>query len=105
MAKHTAEGRRVVLGDVMDSDFWAQARRPGKGRVVLLAMHHHGANLSVAKRLAERGYEGTVAATAAFPDQVRELEGAGVHAVFNFYAEAGAGFAAHVSRKMDGSDA
>jgi hypothetical protein len=36
-----------------------------------------------------------LAATALFDDQVEELREAGVHAAFNFYNEAGLGFAEH----------
>ena len=41
-------------------------------------------------------------ATAQFDDEVAALQEAGVQAAFNFYAEAGAGFAEHVCERLEG---
>jgi glutathione-regulated potassium-efflux system ancillary protein KefC len=101
--EHTEAGNDVLLGDVTDSDLWERVR-PGRTRLVLLAMPSHEANLLAAKRLAERGFEGRVAATAQFDDELEELRAAGADAAFNFYAEAGAGFAEHVCRQAEAQD-
>ncbi len=95
---HQAEGRKVILGDATDIDFWARARMgpTGKFRIVMLAMPNHAANMQAAKEFAAAGFDGVIAATAQFDDQVEELKEAGVQAAFNFYAEAGSGFSAHV---------
>lgn len=98
--KHQAAGRQVILGDPTDIDFWARAKMGGQGklRLVMLAMPNHTANMRAVKELADRGFKGFIAATAQFDDEVEELKQAGVHAAFNFYAEAGFGFAEHAGR-------
>jgi hypothetical protein len=53
------------------------------------------------KELTDRSYPGLIAATAQFDDEVKELEQAGVNGAFNFYAEAGRGFAEHVCQSLD----
>ena len=50
--------------------------------------------------LKEANYNGIIAAVAKHDDDRATLEAAGVHATFNFYAEAGAGFAEHVQREQ-----
>ena len=65
--------------------------------MVMLAMPNVSENLSVARELKERKYSGKVAAIAQFDDEVEALKEAGIHAAFNFYTEAGTGFADHVS--------
>ncbi len=42
-----------------------------------------------------------VAATARFDDEISELEREGVHFVWNYYAEAGVGFADDVRAKLE----
>jgi voltage-gated potassium channel Kch len=100
--EHQRSGRRVILGDPTDYDFWERAgpSRQGKVRLVLLALPEHRANLEVAQTLTRGGYLGKIAAIAQFDDQVEELKRAGAHAAFNFYAEAGLGFAEHVCERL-----
>ena len=96
-------GRNVILGDAMDIDFWARARMnpEDKVRLVLLAMPNHAANMQAIKELKNFDFEGVIAATAQFDDQVEELKAAGVQAAYNFYAQAGFGFAEHVCEALD----
>lgn len=93
-------GRNVILGDATDPDFWARIPGGGSIRLVMLAMPNHTANLFAAKRIAEKGFTGVVAATAQFEDEISELEKEGVQAAFNLHAEAGAGFAGHASARF-----
>jgi glutathione-regulated potassium-efflux system ancillary protein KefC len=53
-------------------------------------------NLFAAQHLLKEGFEGAIGAIAKYPDDEAALRAAGVHQVFNLYAEAGAGFAQHV---------
>ena len=94
---HQEAGRRVVYGDPTDPDFWSRISPQSgyKARMIMLAMPKHVSNLNVAKQMVEKGYTGMLAATAHFDDQVEELREAGVQAAFNFYNEAGLGFAEH----------
>ena len=61
--------------------------------MVMLAMTKHQANLTTARHLVDLGFSGYICAIAPFEDQIEELRQAGVHAPFNFYDEAGLGFA------------
>ena len=101
--KHQAAGRNVILGDATDIDFWARAKVGGQGklRLVMLAMPNHTANMRAVAELTDKSYNGIIAATAQFDDEVEELKKAGVHGAFNFYAEAGHGFAEHVCQTLD----
>ena len=58
-------------------------------------MSQHQANLAAARHLVGVGFPGQIAAIAYFDDHLQELREAGVHAAFNFYSEAGLGFAEH----------
>ena len=49
------------------------------------------------------GYKGMIAAVVKYEDDRKKLEAAGVHATFNFYAEAGTGFAQHVHHELEQS--
>lgn len=96
---HKKEGRNVIHGDAIDHDFWAKLQ-PGKVRVVLLDMPNQSENLFAMQQLVASGFKGKVAATAKYDDQLDELRAAGVDAAYNIYAEAGSGFADHVSEQL-----
>jgi predicted Kef-type K+ transport protein len=100
VARHVAEGRNVVVGDPSDADFWDRVEATHMIRLVLLALPQLRSNLSVLNQLEAAGFDGRVAATARFPDDVEALREAGVDTVFNIYTEAGAGFAAHVTQNI-----
>ncbi len=94
--RHRAAGRQVIYADPTDPDFWSRIKREeSRARLVLLAMSKHQANLAAVKQLVEANFPGLIAATAHFDDQVTELQAAGAGAAFNFYNEAGLGFAEH----------
>jgi len=101
--KHREAGRRVILEDATDPDFWERVRLVADhmGCLAMLTLPVHAANLYAVQRLTENGFPGAVAAIARFPDQVRELEEAGANAAFDLYAEAGTGFADHVCAQID----
>ena len=90
-------GRNVLLGDPSDADFWDRVQAYHTLEMVMLALPKLSTNLAVLDRLAEVSFGGRVAAIARFPDEVDALRHAGATSVFNIYAEAGAGFAAHVT--------
>jgi predicted Kef-type K+ transport protein len=102
VAEQASAGRRIVLGDATDADFAERARSRDKVRLVMLAMPSLHENYRAIECLRERGYPGRVAALAFFDDEVEQLKEAGVHAVFNTHSEAGAGFAEHAYRIMEG---
>jgi hypothetical protein len=63
-------------------------------------MPEHRANMYAVQQIKSDNFNGFIGALAKFPDHARLLKAAGVHAVFNMYAEAGAGFAASVDDAM-----
>lgn len=99
VARHRQQGRNVVLADATDADFWIQIKtRAHPFELVVLAMPKHTVNLNAVETLRRLDYQGVVAATAKFDDEVRELRERGIDTAFNLYTEAGTGFAHHVSR-------
>jgi glutathione-regulated potassium-efflux system ancillary protein KefC len=102
--QHCKAGRKVIHGDATDSDFWERVHAaPHKLRAVLLAMPEHRANMFAVQQIRSGNFSGFIGALAKFPEHSRMLEAEGVHAVFNMYAEAGAGFAASVDDAISAS--
>ena len=90
-------GRQVIHGSATDPDFWERIDLAcNRIKLIMLAMPNVQENSYAAKQLRSLGYQGKIAAVAKFPDEIQQLEEAGVHAAFNLFAEAGAGFADHV---------
>ncbi len=92
---HLDAGRYVVRGTPSDADFWEQVGHHNID-LVLLALPNLEASLSALEQLRAINFSGRIAATARYPDDSEPLHTAGATAVFNIYAEAGAGFAGHV---------
>jgi len=99
--RHCDSGRHVIFGDPTDPDFWSRARPNRQLRLTLLAMPKQAANLAAARQVRAKGFADLVAATALFDDEIPSLEEAGVDAAFNFYNEAGLGFAAHANQLLE----
>jgi len=99
--RHKKLGDNVLLGDAEDIDFW-DGVDVTKIKLIMLAMPNHGDVLKTVRRLKSLHYNGIISAIAKHEDDRLELKAAGVDAAFNFYAEAGAGFAEHVRQKIQG---
>jgi len=97
--RHCKRGRRVIIADATDPDFWQRINHSNV-QVVMLAMPKHIQNISALEQLTASGYQGQVSAIANYPDQQQELENLGVHTTYNFYLEAGSGFADHVTENL-----
>lgn len=98
--RHLSEGRRVLLGDPCDGDFWERVRSARTLDVVMLALPNHAAKLAALDRLSSSAFEGRIAAAVRFPDEMAAVHEAGASIPFNLYAEAGSGFARHVAAQM-----
>jgi len=97
VAMHKAEGRNVIQGSATDADFWQRLQLDhGSIKLVLLALPQLSENLFAAEHLVNGGFDGLIGAIVRFPDDEEVLAQAGVHMVFDLYAEAGSGFAQHV---------
>ena len=94
--RQQSSGRHVLLGDPTDADFWDRVQAAHTLELVLLALPNLASNLAVLDQLKASSSYCRVAATARFPDEVEVLRNAGASSVYNLYAEAGSGFAAHV---------
>ena len=107
MKMHQEEGRNVFQGDPTDHDFWERSavgtpdQQEDKIRLAMLAMPKYAANLEAAKLIIQFGYEGLIAASARFEDEVTALKEAGAHFVYNFYNDAGTGLAEQVFEIME----
>jgi len=106
VAAQCAVGRRVVLGDAMDADFWqtSENRLRGTGRsarLVVLALSEHEANLHAAQQIRHRAPDLLIAASARFDDEIGELEGAGVDVTCSVLSQAGTGFAELIAKRLE----
>ncbi len=97
---HRSEGRRVLLGDPSDGDFWDRVRRPQALDVVMLALPNQAAKLAALDRIGASAFKGRIAAAVRFPDELEAVHEVGASIPFNLSAEAGSGFARHVAAQM-----
>lgn len=95
ITNHRNAGRNVMHGDATDFDFWERLQ-PGKVKMIMLDMPNINELLSAVAMMKQSGYQGFISAAVKYDDCIEPLEKAGVHAVYNVYAEAGSGFANHV---------
>lgn len=93
---HQQSGRKVLLADATDSDFWRRVSAKDSIDLAVLAMPKHAANIHAAQSLKSCDFHGVVAATGLFDDEVKQLRELGLDTAFNLYSEAGSGFAGHV---------
>lgn len=85
-------GIRAYTGDAEDADFWENINLECI-EMVLLALPSINDSMSITTQLQRINYQGKIAAIARYDDERQELESFGVDKVFNFYTEAGVGFA------------
>jgi predicted Kef-type K+ transport protein len=95
--RHQSAGRKVLLADATDAEFWARVSR-GKVTVGLLAMHDHELNLGVARQGTKLA--GIRFGVADYPEEVAGLKSAGIDEVWNFNEEAGKGLAEEVIERI-----
>jgi len=90
--RHRKLGRQVILGDAEDADFW-ETRELWHIKLVMLAMPSVSDIHDITEQLKLSGYSGHIAAIARYEDERQQLIDFGVDNVFNYYVEAGVGFA------------
>lgn len=96
---HRQRGCTIIVADATDPNFWQRINH-SKVKMIMLAMPKHIQNVLALEQLKASGYKGSVSAIAGYPDEQRELEKLGADSTYNFYLEAGSGFAEHVSEKI-----
>jgi hypothetical protein len=88
------DGRRVAYADAEDPSFW-HLLHLDRLRAIMLALPDLEAKLAAARALRRRGYKGLIAATHLYPEEYSPLLAAGCDVSYNYYTEAGVGFARH----------
>ena len=88
----TDDGLNVICGDGEDVDLWENLDLTNT-ELVLLALPSIQDAINITKQLKNAGYRGRVAAIARYEDEVSYLLENGIDKVFNFFTEAGLGFA------------
>jgi predicted Kef-type K+ transport protein len=88
------EGRRVAYADAEDPSFW-QRLNIDRLRAIMLAVPDLQAKVSAARALRRRGFRGLLSATHLFPEEREPILEAGCDVTYNYYTEAGVGFARH----------
>lgn len=88
------EGRRVAYADAEDPSFW-HLLNIDRLRAIMLAVPDVEAKVSAARALRRRGYRGLLSATHLYPEERDPIIQAGCDVTYNYYTEAGVGFARH----------
>ncbi len=95
------EGRRVAYADAEDPSFW-QRLNLERLRAIMLALPDVEAKLSAARALRRRGFKGLLSATHLYPEERVPIIEAGCDVTYNYYTEAGVGFARHTYETLRG---
>lgn len=82
----------VFYGDGEDADLWERLDTSDI-QLIMLALPIAEDSTNIAIQLRKANYQGQIAAIARYQDEREELLAAGIDNVFNFYTEAGTGFA------------
>ncbi|MDX2503210.1 MAG: cation:proton antiporter [Gammaproteobacteria bacterium] len=96
---HDIANRKVISADVMDKDFWGKIDLSGIS-MIFLSLPDFDKNLFTIKQLKEKNFQGHIAAIALYDEEIKPLKEAGAAAVYNFYSEAGIGFAEHARHNL-----
>ncbi|WP_325892111.1 cation:proton antiporter family protein [Grimontia sp. NTOU-MAR1] len=99
--RHGNEGRKVILGDATDPDFWSRVTSSKEIELILLAMPNSHANTIAMEQINQLNFKGRVAAIARYADELEQLKALGVDEAYNIYREAGSGFARHVKEQLN----
>lgn len=92
MEKLQKAGMNAFVGDGEDADFWDNINM-NELKLVMLALPSVQDSKNIAYQLCSLNFKGKIAAIARYDDEREELEESGIDKVFNFFAEAGVGFA------------
>ena len=93
-------GRRVAYADAEDPGFWHLLNLE-RLRAIMLAVPDLEAKVTAARALRKRGFEGLLSATHLYPEEYAPIIEAGCDVSYNYYTEAGVGFARHTYETLD----
>lgn len=94
LERHVREGRRVAYADAEDPSFWLRLKVE-RLQAIMLAIPDMNAKLLASRELRRRGFDGLISATHVFPEQLGPILEAGCDVSYNYFNEAGVGFARH----------
>jgi predicted Kef-type K+ transport protein len=97
--KHLKANRKVVQADVMDKDFWGRINLNDIS-IIFLNLPDFNKNIFTLTQLKDKNFQGHTAVIAMYDEDIEALKEAGATNVYNFYSEAGLGFAEHVRLKL-----
>ena len=89
----------VIHGNPTDADFWDRIQKHHTIELIMLTLPKFTTTLAVIEQLKEAKYTGKIAATTKYNEDKLKLEEKGIMTVANIFTDAGAGFAANVTRK------
>ncbi|MCC7329077.1 MAG: cation:proton antiporter [Gammaproteobacteria bacterium] len=98
---HVQDGRRVVYADGEDPELWHRLQL-GRVRAVMLALPDTEAKIIASRQLRRRGFAGLIAATYVYDEERQPILDAGCDLTYNYFSEAGTGFAAHIADSLQG---
>jgi predicted Kef-type K+ transport protein len=95
------QGRRVAYADAEDPSFW-QLLNVDRLRAIMLAVPDLDPKIAAARALRKRGFKGLISATHLYPEEYAPIIEAGCDSSYNYYTEAGVGFARHTYETLVG---
>jgi len=96
---HISRGRRVLYADAEDPGFWHRLKLNNL-KSIMLAIPDPEAKCIAARELRDAGFKGLISATTVFHEDESIIHEAGCDLTFNYFNEAGVGFAEHVWEAM-----
>lgn len=100
LERHRREGRRVAYADAEDPSFWSRLK-VDRLHAIMLAIPDMDAKLLASRALRRRGFDGLISATHVFPEQLGPMLKAGCDVSYNYFNEAGVGFARHTWEALE----
>ena len=91
--RHREAGRSVIVGDATDPDFYERFNTNCGCELILIGLQSKSEAGTITKLLRKSGFTGRVVAMARFPDEIKELEKAGVDTACYLHNEMGIGLA------------
>lgn len=98
--RHQEANRNVICADLTDDEFWIRAIKKNVS-IALLTLPELEQNLCVVKHIRSRNKIAEIISLAKNPEDFDLLKSEGANTVWNFYEEAGRGFADHVSNYLE----
>jgi hypothetical protein len=92
LEQHRREGRRVIYADAEDPSFW-QLLNVDPLKAILLAFPEVEVKRHASRELRRRGYTGLLSATHVYEEERQPILDAGCDVTYNYFTEAGVGFA------------